>query len=90
MIDPYISVEQEKREKQEPVAIEQRAKVHTDLYSEGWLDGLGGLEPSLPDIYLYWQGYQLGQREYWCQQRGLEILETESLKSGFARPKLFA
>ena len=90
MIDSYISVEQKKREKQEPIAIEQQAKVHADLYSEGWLDGLGGLEPSLPDIYLYWQGYQLGQREYWCQQRGLEIPKTETFESGFAISKLSA
>lgn len=90
MIDSYISVEQEKREKQEPVAIEQQVKVHTDLYSEGWLDGLWGLEPSSPDIHLYWQGYQLGQREYWCKHRGLEIPKTETLESSPAISKLSA
>ena len=79
MIDSYISVEQEKQEKQELGVINQQPKSYIDLYSEGWLDGLGGSEPRSPDISLYWQGYQLGQREYWCQQRSLEIREIEAI-----------
>ena len=90
MIDLYISVKQEKREKQGLEVIKQQGKGYSDLYSEGWLDGLSGLEPRAPDIYLYWQGYQLGQREYWCKLRGLEIPEIETLESDCTVSKLSA
>lgn len=58
MIDSYISVKQEKRKKQGLEVIKQQGKNYIDLYSEGWLDGLSGLEHRSPDIYFYWQGYQ--------------------------------
>ncbi|AFZ38066.1 hypothetical protein STA3757_49760 (plasmid) [Stanieria sp. NIES-3757] len=79
MIDSYISVKQEKLEKQGLEVIKQQGKNYIDLYSGGRLDGLSGLEPRSPDIY--WQGYQLGQREYWCKLRGLEIPEIETFES---------
>ncbi|BAZ47067.1 hypothetical protein NIES4102_42140 (plasmid) [Chondrocystis sp. NIES-4102] len=73
MINLYLSVEQENREKQEVDRIHNEASLETDMYSAGFFDGLIGLEPSAPEKHSYWSGYQTGSREYWAKKLGVEI-----------------
>jgi hypothetical protein len=73
MIDLRLSVEQEKRERQELEAREVEANLETDLYSAGFFDGIIGLEPSNPERHSYWSGYSIGYREYWAKKLGVEI-----------------
>ncbi len=68
MIDFYLSLEQDNREKQELERINEQANRQRDLYLEGKFDGLCGLEPSLPAEDSYWDGYQLGLREHWAKK----------------------
>jgi hypothetical protein len=68
MNDSPISVKQDPKRSQEP-------NIDIELYSEGLFDGLCNLKPTKPHIYDYWQGYQLGLREYLCKQLGVEITE---------------
>ena len=63
MINSYLSVEQENREKQEQQRIEAQIELDTDLYSLGLFDGLIGSEPTQLEEQSYWSGYCLGQRE---------------------------
>ncbi len=42
-------------------------------YSEGELDGQTNLNPSHPEDWDYWAGYSQGNREYWCQQKGITL-----------------
>ena len=64
MINSYTSVDQDKRQRQE---------LNTDLYSDGYFTGYIGAEPTRPENYSYWAGYQLGSREYWAKKLGVEI-----------------
>ena len=73
MINTYISVDEENREKQELDLIHEEAGKNTDLESAGWFDGLIGLEPSHPEKHSYWSGYQIGYREYWAKKLKVEI-----------------
>ena len=73
MLNTYLSLEQDNREKQELERINEQASHQTDLYSEGKFDGLCGLEPSRPAEDSYWDGYQLGLREHWAKKLHLEI-----------------
>jgi hypothetical protein len=73
MFDLHLSVEQEKREKQELDRIHNEANLETDMYSEGFFDGLIGEEPSTPERHSYWSGYSIGYREYWANKRGVKI-----------------
>ena len=73
MINSYFNIDQENREKQEQERIEAQIELDTDLYSLGWFDGLIGSEPSQLEEQSYWEGYQLGQREYWAKKLGVEI-----------------
>ena len=72
-INIALAYEQEKREKQDRDAINVEANRNADLHSDGKFDGVCGLEPSLPQEHSYWEGYQLGLREYWSKKLGVEI-----------------
>ena len=48
-------------------------ELNTDLYSEGYFVGYIGAEPTRPEDDSYWSGYQLGCREYWGIELGVEI-----------------
>ena len=52
-----------------------QAKPPTEEYSEGWFNGLIGEIPMYPENDNYWSGYSLGNREYWCSQKGVELSE---------------
>lgn len=73
MFDIYTSVEQEKREQQALDAIHDEAGLNTDKHSAGYFEGYIGLEPSHPEDYIYWSGYEVGCREYWAKRLGVEI-----------------
>ncbi len=73
MINSYINIDQENRVDQELERIEREANRETDLYSLGWFDGLIGLKPSQLEKQSYWEGYSLGQREYWAKKLKVEI-----------------
>jgi len=69
----YTSVEQKNREQQAFEAIHNEASLNTDLYSEGYLEGYWGCEPSHLEQQSYWSGYQIGIREYWAKKLGVMI-----------------
>ena len=48
-------------------------KPPTEKYSEGWFNGLIGEIPIYPENDNYWSGYSLGNREFWCRQKGVEL-----------------
>ena len=73
MFNSYLSVEQEKRERQDKERIHDEASLNTDLYSGGFFDGLIGVEPTHPEQHSYWSGYQIGYREYWAAKLSVEI-----------------
>ena len=77
MFDLYLSLEQEKREKQELERIEEQINNSsppvTEQYSGGWVDGYINDKPRYPENWEYWSGYSQGNREYWCQQKGIEL-----------------
>lgn len=50
MIDFYLSVEQEKRERQGIEAKDNEASRQTDLYSAGEFDGIIGIDPN-PEMW---------------------------------------
>jgi hypothetical protein len=72
-INIALAYEQEKREKQELDLIEEQAEENASLSSEGRFDGICGLPPTQPQDYQYWDGYQVGLREYWTKKLGVEI-----------------
>ena len=73
MFDLHTSLEQENQERQELEQTKQESALDTDLYSAGYLGGYIGAEPTHPEQYSYWAGYQIGYREYWAQRLGVEI-----------------
>ncbi|MEL6928709.1 MAG: hypothetical protein AAFO95_08750 [Cyanobacteria bacterium J06600_6] len=73
MINSYLSVDQENRERQGLEARDIEASLNTDSYSVGFFDGLTGCEPSNPEKHSYWEGYQIGNREYWAAELSVEI-----------------
>jgi hypothetical protein len=73
MIDYYLSLEQQKREQQDLDAVHEQADKNASLSSEGRFDGICGLPPTQPQDYQYWDGYQVGLREYWTKKLGVEI-----------------
>ena len=77
MFDLYLSVEQEKREKQEleqvEFSINRSSSPVTEQYSGGWFDGLIGETPRYPELGDYWSGYQKGLREYYATLAGIEL-----------------
>ncbi len=72
-INIALAYEQEKREKQELELIEEQADLYVSLEAEGRFDGICGLPPTQPQDYQYWDGYQVGLREYWTKKLGVEI-----------------
>ena len=58
--------------------------INIELYSTGFFDGLNGLDAQLPHFEDYWEGYQIGYREYCCGLLGVKISISE------APPKLIA
>lgn len=52
---------------------ERSPDINIDLYSNGFLDGLTGLNAELPHVKNYWDGYSLGYREYCCGLLGVAI-----------------
>ena len=52
-----------------------QTKPPTEKYSNGWFDGLIGENPTYPENSEYWSGYSLGNREYWCKKKGVELSE---------------
>ena len=48
-------------------------KPPTEKYSGGWFDGLIGENPTYPENSEYWSGYCLGNREFWCRHKGIEL-----------------
>ena len=73
MSNLYLSLEQEKREQQALDAIHDEAGLETDRYSAGYFEGYIGCEPTHPEQHSYWEGYQIGCREYWAKRLGVEI-----------------
>ena len=73
MINSYLSVEQEKRDRQGLEEYEAESSRETDSYSLGFFDGLIGSDPLKPEKHSYWEGYQIGYREYWAGKRKVEI-----------------
>lgn len=57
--------------------VERLPEINIELYSSGWFDGLMGYSPELPHFKDYWDGYQLGYREYCCSLSGVEIPMNE-------------
>jgi len=77
-----IAFEQEQQQRvQEDLLVVQNQKqeeagLNTDLYSEGYLEGYWGCEPSHLEQQSYWSGYQIGIREYWAKKLGV-LIPTE-------------
>ena len=76
MINLQVSLEQSSREQQEIDRIYDEASLNTDLYSAGYFEGYIGGEPSHPEQHSYWEGYQVGSREYWAKKLGV-VIPTE-------------
>ena len=51
----------------------KQTKPPTEKYSLGWFNGLIGENPMYPENDNYWSGYSLGNREFWCKQKGVTI-----------------
>ncbi len=71
MLDSTISLEQQPPQRQET------RDINIELYSSGFFDGVCGLDATLPHFWDYWQGYQLGYREYCCGLLDKKIPESE-------------
>lgn len=52
---------------------QEEAGLNTEVYSVGYFEGYIGLEPSHPEQHSYWEGFQIGCREYWAKKLGVEI-----------------
>ena len=73
MFNLSTSLEQKNRERQDLKIVSPEPELDTDLYSEGYFVGYIGAEPTKPEDSSYWAGYQLGCREYWSIELGVEI-----------------
>lgn len=58
--------------------------INLELYSAGFIDGLAGLDAQLPHFKDYWDGYQLGYREYCCGLLGVEIPQSETESENYS------
>ena len=76
MINSYLSVDQENRQKQGLEERDIEAGLNTDSYSVGYFEGFIGAEPSHPEQHSYWSGYQIGCREYWAKKLRV-VIPTE-------------
>ena len=68
-----LELEQEQRLASDRAAIDAQIEQDTDLYHIGRFDGLAGCEPTRVDEHGYWEGYQIGLRQYWARKLGIEI-----------------
>lgn len=74
-----IALQQEQQQKLKSNLLLTQKQVHyeselnTDLYSSGYFEGYIGAEPTQPENFSYWSGYQLGSREYWAKKLKVEI-----------------
>ena len=74
-----IALEQEQQQRLQECLTASQDQIHdeagieTDRYSAGYFEGYIGCEPSHPEQHSYWEGYQIGYREYWAKQLGVEI-----------------
>lgn len=73
MFNLDLSVDQENLERQGLEVRDIEASLNTDSYSVGFFDGLNGYQPTHPEQHSYWQGYQIGNREYWAAELSVEI-----------------
>ena len=76
MFNSYVSLDQENRERQGLEERGREASLNTDLYSDGYLEGYWGCEPTQLQNHSYWSGYQIGCREYWAEKLGV-VIPTE-------------
>ena len=58
-----ITIDRDKRQQQE-------LQINIELYSVGFFDGLMGSNAKLPYSKDYWNGYQIGDRNYCCRLLG--------------------
>ena len=84
MLDSLININQDTTPCQEP------PEINIELYSEGFFDGVCGLDATLPHFWDYWQGYQLGYREYCCGLLGVAIPRSELEPNRLATLKAIA
>ena len=78
MLDYYTKKEQGNRTPEVLNVVKKstsQPKPPTEKYSGGWFDGLIGENPLYPENSEYWTGYCLGNREYWCRKKGVELSE---------------
>lgn len=76
MLNIALELEQEQRLANDRAAIEAEIEKETDYFSVGKFDGLAGCEPTRVEELSYWEGYQIGLRQYWASKKGIQ-LETE-------------
>lgn len=59
---------------QEPLTLrDSEAAINSDRYYQGYSEGVFGCDPTQPEQHSYWEGYQIGAREYWASKLGVEI-----------------
>lgn len=75
-INIALATEQEQRLANDRAAIEAEIEKETDYFHVGRFDGLAGCEPTRVENHGYWEGYQIGLRQYWANKKRIE-LETE-------------
>lgn len=73
MINTYINVDQKQRELQGVEAVGSEAAINSDRYYQGYAEGSFGMPPTQPEFHSYWEGYQIGAREYWASKLKVEI-----------------
>lgn len=73
MLNIALELEQEQRISNGLAAIDEQVNQEKDLYSVGLFDGLIGCEPTSPEEQSYWEGYQIGLRQYWANKKGTEF-----------------
>ncbi len=76
MLNIALELEQEQRLCNGLAAVEAEIDKETDFYHIGRFDGLAGCEPTRVEDRGYWEGYQIGLRQYWASKKEIE-LETE-------------
>ena len=73
MLNIALELEQEQRLENDKAAVESQISQETDLYDVGRFDGLIGSRPTGLEEQSYWEGYQIGLKEYWAKKLEVEI-----------------
>ena len=73
MLNIALDLEQQQRLENDRAAFDNQIDKETDLYHVGRFDGLIGCEPTQVEEHSYWEGYQIGLRQYWAKKLGVEI-----------------